>query len=280
MSVMRKAVLWIIMVVFLLTIGVVETQAASRTATRGPSKKYSKQDKEKEKKVEKVEKEEEEEVEEVEEIPMVEDENAPKRPQDFLLRMLAYESLLGILDYQVEIIEVTKSSATHQTKSIRKNIYYLAPTRQLTMQDGIPIYYIDEFLFQKKMNLVELKRLSDETVNDVDCVVIKMIPLEEGFKKNVKHYYLAKDDYRKIRIESTHVNYNGNERYIVIDYKYRMVDGMFQLPLNTESRMYDEREYLLQTTTSTFTNWRFNTGITAKFFDEKLRDYKLYDVVK
>ena len=107
-----------------------------------------------------------------------------------------------------------------------------------------------------------------------------MTPREEAFSKNIKHYYLAKDDFRKIRIESVRFRATGEHITNTTDFKYHFVDGMYLLPLNSESRMYDDREFLLQITTSTFLHWKFNVGLTPEFFDKKLEGYRLYDVVK
>lgn len=204
----------------------------------------------------------------------------PKEPIEFLVRMLTFEGNQGVLDYKVDIMEVTRSSMSNQTRSVRKVMYYLEPIRQLTLKDNIPIYYLDESLFARKMDQVELTRLGDQEVNGVDCFVIRMTPVEEAFSQNVKHYYIAKDDYRKIRIESVRVNLAGHERFMVTDFNYRKVDGRYNLPLNSESRLYDGRDFLMETTTATFMDWHINIGLTAEFLNEKLKDYQLYDIVK
>jgi hypothetical protein len=273
-----KSITVLIFAFFFMTLGIIQADAASKVPLHDPSGK--KDSEKKEKKVKKEEVKKEKEAEEQGESGDKAKSDMPSTPYDFLLKMLAYESTMGIFDYQVEVMEVTRTGELNQSKSVRKVMYYLAPTRQLTLQDSTPVYYIDQLLFQRKMDLVDLERLPDETIGDVSCLVIKMTPREEVFKQNVKHYYLAKDNFRKIRIESTHFNNAGNKRFMVIDFDYRTVNGIYLLPKSSEARMYDERDFLLQTTTSTFMNWRFNTGLKEEFFAEKLKDYKLYDIVK
>jgi hypothetical protein len=194
--------------------------------------------------------------------------------------MLRFEYSQGILDYSVEVIEVTEKGVGIKTDSIQKEIYFLSPSRFLTLKDGIPIYYIDEYLFEKIMREVEIDFEKDEKINEVDCYVVRMKPREKVFEKNVKFYYVAKDDYRKIRIESTRYNAAGVAIFNVTDFLYRRINNKYTVPLRSESRTYDSRDFLLQSTIATFMNWKFNVGLTSSFFDAKLKDYKLYDIVK
>lgn len=206
--------------------------------------------------------------------------NALPTPEEALLKMLLNESSMGILDFKVEVVEVTENMTTKQSKTDRKEIYFLAPTRTLTIKDGVPIYYVDESIFSAIIRQVDLSYLPNTTLDGIECLVIKMVPKEEAFVKNVKHYYLAKEDFRKIRIEATRYNSEGRYIFNVTDFTYHYVNNDYNLPLKTESRIYDERDFLLQTTTSTFLNWKFNLGLNPSFFDSKLEGFKLYDVVK
>jgi hypothetical protein len=201
-------------------------------------------------------------------------------PEDALFKMLLNESSMGILDYKVDVVEVTENMTTKKSTTDRKEIYFLSPTRTLTIKDGIPIYYVDESIFSAIIRQVDLSFLPNTTLNGVECQVVKMVPKEEAFVKNVKHYYLAKDDNRKIRIEATRYNSDGRYIFNVTDFTYHLVNNDYNLPLKSESRIYDERDFLLQTTTSTFLNWKFNLGLKPDFFDSKLEGFKLYDVVK
>ena len=265
----------IIAVLFILVLGNISAQAESKRPKRG-YRDYSKSGEKKET----VKKEKKETSEETDTHEEVTDGDIILEAQDMLLKMLAYESSLGILDCSVDVVEVTEKATTHTKRSVRKEIYFLAPTRTLTLKDNIPIYYVDEYMFASIIRQVKLELLADEKVNDIDCYVIKMVPREEAFAKNIKHYYLAKDDFRKIRIESKRFRSTGESIFNVTDFKYHTVDGMYLLPLNSESRMYDDRDFLMETTTSTFLHWKFNTGLTPEFFDKKLEGYRLYDVVK
>jgi hypothetical protein len=206
--------------------------------------------------------------------------NPAQTPEEALMKMLLHESSMGLLDYTVDVVEVTENMTNKQTKTDRKEIFFLAPARTLTIMDGIPIYYVDETIFSAIIRQVDLSFVPNVTVNGVECVVVKMVPKEEAFVKNVKHYYLAKDDFRKIRIEATRYNSEGRYIFNVTDFVYHLVDNENNLPLKSESRIYDERDFLLQTTTSTFLNWKFNLGLNPSFFDSKLEGFKLYDVVK
>ncbi len=264
-----------ILALFILVLGNVPSQADSKRPSRG-YRDYGKTGEKTE-----VKKDTEKKArEDKESREAVSDGDVILEAQDMLLKMLAYEASLGILDCTVNVVEVTEKPTTNTTRSVRKEIYFLAPTRTLTLKDNIPIYYVDEYLFSAIIRQVELDLLSDEKVNDVDCYVIKMTPREEVFAPNIKHYYLAKNDFRKIRIESKRFRSTGESIFNVTDFKYHTVEGMYLLPLNSESRMYDDRDFLLQTTTSTFLHWKFNTGLTPEFFNKKLEGYKLYDVVK
>lgn len=260
----------------LLSLLISHSMAESKRVPRGMSgykyKETREQDKPKEKKEKSSEKRESEKPKDEEKKPLT--------PEDALKKMLRYEYSQGILDYSVNVIEVTEKGTGGKTESVEKQIYFLAPTRFLTLKDTIPIYYIDEYLFEKIMREVTIDFVADENVNGVDCYVIKMKPKEKAFEKNVKHYYVAKDDFRKIRIESVRHNAQGVEIYNVTDFYYRVVDGRYTVPLRSESRLYDDRDFLLQTTIATFMNWKFNIGLTQSFFDNKLKDYKLYDIVK
>ncbi|MCD6217944.1 hypothetical protein J7L05_08810 [bacterium] len=264
-----------ILALFILVLGNVPAQADSKRPSRG-YRDYGKTGEKTE-----VKKDTKKEVsEDKESREAVTDGDVILEAQDILLKMLAYESSLGILDCSVDVVEVTKKPTTNTTRSVRKEIYFLAPTRTLTLKDNIPIYYVDEYLFSAIIRQVELELLADETINGTDCYVIKMTPREEAFAANIKHYYLAKDDFRKIRIESKRFRSTGENIFNVTDFKYHIVEGMYLLPLNSESRTYDDRDFLLQATTSTFLHWKFNTGLTPEFFNQKLEGYRLYDVVK
>jgi len=208
-------------------------------------------------------------------------------PKDVLMDMLQSEDRQGILDYKVDVLEVTEDPLSKKTKSMQKEIYYLAPARILIMQDGFPVSYIDDYLFEKRMVDYNLEFMPDETIDSVLCYVVKTSPIEKVFEKNVKYYYVAKDDFRKIRIESTHVNAAGESLTTVTDFTYILVDGKYTLPLKSESRTYENRkvqdetrQLLKETITATFMNWKFNTGLTADFFNEKLKNSQIYDVVK
>jgi len=266
-----------IVTLFFISICALNVNAESKRIPRGMSGYKYKEAREKDKVKEEKDKEKEEGKETKE---AKEEQKGPLTPQDVLKLMLRYEYNQGILDYSVDVIEVTERGNGGKTESIEKEIYFLATSRFLTLKDEIPIYYIDEYLFEKIMKQVSIDFMDDEKINEVDCYVMRMKPLEKPFEKNLKYYHVAKDDYRKIRIESTRHNAQDVVIYNVTDFQYRRVDGKYTVPLRSESRIYDQRDFLLQSTTATFMNWKFNTGLTSAFFDEKLKDYKLYDIVK
>jgi len=208
-------------------------------------------------------------------------------PQDILMNMLQFENRQGILDYKVDVLEVTEDPMSKKTKSVEKQIYYLAPARILILQDGFPVSYVDDYLFEKRMKDYKTELMPDETIDNALCYVVKTTPLEKAFEKNVKYYYVAKDNYRKIRIESTHFNASGESLSTVTDFYYITVNGKYTLPLRSESRTYENRkvqeetrQLLKGTITATFMNWKFNTGLTVDFFNEKLKNSQIYDVVK
>ena len=264
----------IVFSVLLMAIISLPADAKAKRSPRG----YKSFEKEKTK-TEKKEKTDSEEIEK-EKATSEDLENLPLQPSDMLLEMLSYESSVGILDCMVNVVEVTENLISKTKRSIRKEIYFLAPSRTLTIKDSIPIYYVDEDSFKQIMSRVDLELMIDETIAGVDCYVIKMAPIEKGFSRNVKHYYLAKDDFRKIRIDAVRFNSKDEKRFNVTDFIYHYVEGTFYLPLKSESRMYDERDFLLQKTTATFLHWKFNTGLTPEFFDKKLNGFELYNIVK
>jgi hypothetical protein len=204
----------------------------------------------------------------------------PLAAKDVLMNMIQSENRQGILDYKVDVLEVTEDPISKKTKSQEKQIYYLAPARILIMQDGFPVSYVDDYLFEKRMADYSVEFTPDETIDGVLCYVVKTAPVEKVFEKNVKYYYVAKDDFRKIRIESTHFNSAGESLTTVTDFSYIQVENKYILPLRSESRTYDKRQLLKETITATFMNWKFNVGLTADFFNEKLKNSQIYDVVK
>ncbi|MFH1514356.1 MAG: hypothetical protein ABIG42_02735, partial [bacterium] len=145
----------IIFTVFLMALMSVPADAKAKRPPRG----YKSFEKEKSETVKKPAKEEKDEIEK--DSPPEDLENFNFGPSEMLLSMLSYESSIGILDCIVNVVEVTEIPAKNTTRSVRKEIYFLAPARTLTIKDGIPIYYVDEYSFMEIMQRVDLEQMED-----------------------------------------------------------------------------------------------------------------------
>lgn len=205
----------------------------------------------------------------------------PANPALALANMIYFEFAQGVHDYSVEVIETESDLRTNAQSSIRKQIYYLAPATTLTLLDGQALNILSADLFARFLDGVDLAWEPDDVINGVACYVVRANPIEGAFKDNAKYYYLAKDDFRKIRIRAIKSDSIQQKKFWFInDFSYRKSDDGFLLPSNTQARLLTWEEIPLTLTQAVFQKYAINKGLEENFFAPYLKDVKYNDTYK
>ncbi|HYE78975.1 MAG TPA: hypothetical protein VEI97_13405 [bacterium] len=204
-------------------------------------------------------------------------------PARTLANMLLFELAQGIQDYTAEVVETTTDARTGTRNTVRKELYFLAPARNLTLVDGVASSYIDTDLFGRFLDGVDLSFQKGEVINGVPCHVVKVVPREGAFRENVKYYYVAQDDFRKIRIRAIKTDFTGREPikyWFTNDFSYRTYEGKYTLPLTTDATLATWTGITVSTTKAAFNRYQINTGLREEFFTRYLKDAKFNDTFK
>jgi len=202
-------------------------------------------------------------------------------PALVLANMIYFEFAQGVIDYQVEVIETETDLRSDAKTTTRKQIYFLSPATTLTLQDGKALNMLSAELFGRFLDGVDLAFEKDEVVNGIPCYVVRVNPKEGAFKDNAKYYYLAQDDFRKIRIRAIKSDSIQQKKYWFInDFTYRTTDEGFLLLSSTQARLETWEQIAITATQATFQKYAINRGLDASFFTPYLKDMKFDDSYK
>ncbi|MEO7994416.1 MAG: hypothetical protein ABI743_08450 [bacterium] len=201
-------------------------------------------------------------------------------PQLALAHMLYFEYAQGVQDYTAEVLETTTDARTGEQMAVRKNLYFLAPATTLTLRDGKAVNYLDNELFGRFLNGVDLAFEKDAMVNGTRCKVVRVTPREGAFKDNIKYYYLAADDFRKIRIRAIKTDSDLKKFWFTNDFTYKTYPGGYFLVLQTEAIVTTDTNIEMSRTKATFVKYEINTGLDGAFMQAYLKDVKLNDTFK
>ena len=191
--------------------------------------------------------------------------------------MLHFEADQGILDYKVKVIETTDVIEKPEVVKVEKEIYFLAPSLQLTIIGEEPRSLQSDASFQVFLSRMFIEREKDTEINGVECFKIVATPREFAMDKYTKTYYISKEDFRKIRIESIRSEMNYNYIRYETDYYYdAYTDGenIWALMSSIEVVGYDDKDNKILEQVNEYFDYEIDIGLTQKDFEKMLEDYK------
>ncbi len=193
--------------------------------------------------------------------------------------MLHFEADQGILDYKVKVIETTDVIESPEIIQIEKEIYFLAPNLLLTMIGEEPRSLQSDASFQVFLSRMYVEREKDTEINGVESFKIVATPREFAMDKYTKTYYISKEDFRKIRIESIRAEVDYNYIRYETDYYYdAYTDGenIWALMSSNEVAAYDDKDNKVFEQVNEYLGYEIDIGLTQKDFEKMLEDYKTY----
>jgi len=190
--------------------------------------------------------------------------------------MIHYEndqlySSLDIRDYSCNVMEVTRRTSVGTREIVEKTLYFMTPTVQLQLIDDQAVFYFDDDLLIVLLESVELERLGDTEIDDVECYAIRSTPLDPAFARYNRVYYVAKDDFRHVRTVANHATRDFDNLETEINYTYDEV-GQFVMLAETIAETYDDNDNLLATVTTTYSEYEFGLGLNMDFFIQYVED--------
>jgi hypothetical protein len=200
-------------------------------------------------------------------------------PEIILDGMTHFEADQGIKDYKVKILEVTRETGRPEIIQVEKEVYFMAPNVKLTMIDEQPKGYADDSSFQVFLSMMDIERKKDTEIDGEDCFVVVATPRDIGLKRYTNTYYVAKSDYRKMRSEIIMSDRTFQFVSYHTDFIYEdMEEGedTFRVVKSSETIVRDMDDNEVRAQTNLFREYEFNIGLTQKFFDKILEDYKTY----
>jgi hypothetical protein len=182
-------------------------------------------------------------------------------------------------DYRLDIFEITGFVGSQQTSQRVKQFYFMAPNVGLTMAGDEPVSFSNDATFMALLLEKELVREKDAPLRGEECYKVLATPREPPYKSYTTTYYIAKSDYRKLRIIShrTEMEY-GLVRY-EMDFYYRDVpcnDGRCLLLSCSKVMGYSDKNEVFMERINIFHDYEFDIGLTQKFFEGILEDYNYY----
>lgn len=193
--------------------------------------------------------------------------------------MTHYDTDQGLKDYTVSILEVTREIGKAEITQRQKIFYFMAPNVYLTMVGDRPETLQNDASFMLLLSQYDLTREKDIQILGEDCYKVVATPTESAYKKYTKTYYVSRADYRKIRIESIRSEMDREFILYRSDFiydKYTYEGKEFLLVSKSEATKYDQKDNLLMEQTNTYAEYKFNTGLTRKFFEDILKEYNIY----
>ena len=193
--------------------------------------------------------------------------------------MTHYDADLGLKDYKVDVLEVTRETDKPEVIQRDKIFYFMAPNVYLTLVGEKPESLANDASFMLLLSQHDLTREQDTEILGEPCYKVLATPKDSAKKKYTKTYYVSKADFRKIRIESIRSEMEHEFIHYTIDYIYDKypVDGEPKLLVSrSEAKAYDNKGNLLLEQSNAYTNYNFNNGLTQDFFEKILKEYNIY----
>jgi hypothetical protein len=193
--------------------------------------------------------------------------------------MTHFDADQGLKDYTVDISETTTLPDNPEVNQREKTLYFMAPNVYLTTINDKPVVYTNDASFSLLLSLNDLKRDKDVVIDGISCFKVIRTPKDPEYKKYTETFYVAKDDYRRIRTEritsELHYDYILSQK----DYNYSQYQDKGDTWTLVSSRHVvdlDRKGAKLMEQTEQYSNYRFNTGLTQSFFDNILKGYNVY----
>lgn len=194
-------------------------------------------------------------------------------------RMIHYEydqlsKVPSITDYTCKVTETTIRPGNTKKEVTNKVLYFMIPMFQLQTINDEPAFYFDQDLMLMRLDSLSLKREKDAKINDVDCYVITTRQRDPAYKAYYITYYIAKDDFRRVRTISHHASDEMDNLTTTIEYTYGPVDK-FTLLISTYAETKDKNDKLIAITNAEYKDYKFGIGLDVKFFSEHVGNRKL-----
>jgi len=175
------------------------------------------------------------------------------------------ESQPDTTDYHCTVIQTISRPGIRVTESIAKDLYFMVPVFQLHMIDEVPAYYFDSDAIIITLESMDIERLRDATVGEIECYVIKATPRDLAFARFNTTYYVAMDNFRHVYTEK----YGSNNQYDLtitkLDYTYG-TEGPFTLVQNILAETKDPEGNVLFAVEAVYSDYEFNVGLDLEFF--------------
>jgi len=173
----------------------------------------------------------------------------------------------SVNDFKCTMKQTTVQPGVAEATTKEETMFFMKPVFQLYMIGDKTIGYQDQDTLLVLLDQNQLSRERDAKVEDIDCYVISLKPNHPAYKSRVVAYYVAKDDFRTVRIIRHYADDKFDDLVKQIDYKYGPVDR-FKLPIRMIAEFKDPSGKLMATTTVEYTDYKFNIGLTVQFFFE------------
>ncbi len=182
------------------------------------------------------------------------------------------ETRPGTTNYHCTIIQKKERVGSGTYEIMEKEYYFMTPAYSIDFYDETPAHYYDPDGILATLETQQLDKLRDETINSVDCYVIRLTPKDPIYRDFPSTYYVAKDDFRHVRT----VNHSSIPEYLnvikTLDYRYTEVED-FTLITEIVVNINDVEGNLLYTVTAAYVDYEFNVdGIDLEFFLENSGD--------
>jgi hypothetical protein len=194
----------------------------------------------------------------------------PRTATDIFEGMIYYENdqLEGnprIDDYHCTKTETTVRSGSPIQEIVTKDIFFMVPGYYLELIGEEPVFYRDVSDIGNHLYVVDLNRLRDTKIGDIDCYVIQMVPKDAAFRTYTKTYYVAQEDFRKVRTVSINANDELDDLTTEINYTYGEING-FMLLTGEIAAWSDNEGNVVATVTTEYTDYEFGIGLDEQFF--------------
>jgi len=195
--------------------------------------------------------------------------------QDIFEGMIYYDNdqLEGsnVHDYHCVVTQTIEVPGSRTLQVMVKDVYFMVPMYQLDLYDDEPAHIFEPDALITTLEIQELERLRDTSIDDVDCFVIRLTPRDAAFQRFPSTYYLEKDDFRKIRTVNFGTSADFDRVRKVLDYTYAEVED-FMLLDTIVALTEDPDGMLLHTVTAVYTDYEFDIGLTEEFFRQYTGD--------
>ena len=175
------------------------------------------------------------------------------------------ESNTDYTDYHCRVVQTKETTGVRATESLEKDLYFMVPAYQLHMIGGTPAYYFDSDAIIITLESLDMERLRDATINDVDCYVIRGTPKDPAFARFNTTYYVAKDDFRHVRTVKLGSNDEYDSTTTVLDYTYGP-EGPCNMVQNIVATTSTPDGNVIYTVNAVYSDYEYNIGLDVEFF--------------